>query len=165
MKFFEERARKAEAEFLSHIRPEILELSKRPQRITLEEYKQLRGNSWEQTVLRRNVDNETLCRNALYYLDNAGVGGKLGPWDVVDTYSQALMREMVPKLVERLQEADKLLHEAHKALGLLNSMVASGESHSVESRAQVDRRGIRGCKCCRWPSKVDLCATCMEPAK
>jgi len=100
MKFFEDYARKAEAEFLAHIRPEILALSKRPQRITLEEYKQLRGNSWEQMLLRRNVDNETLCRNALYYLDNAGVGGKLGPWDVADTYSEALMREMVPKLVD-----------------------------------------------------------------
>lgn len=57
------------ADYPFRVRPEIVRLATRPERITLEEYRALRCNSWEWETLIQNLSDEALVHAGRWCVD------------------------------------------------------------------------------------------------
>ena len=79
------------------IRPEIKALAERGN-ITLEEWSQLRTNSWEHELLVPRLNNEALVHVTEHFVRNCMLGGRR-PFT---TYNDAVCGLIVPELVRRL---------------------------------------------------------------
>lgn len=86
----------------SKIRPEIKELCKRKQLISLEEYKGLHGNSWEWDAIHRHLSLEATIHAAEHCLKNCAPR----PQDPCTVYEDAMINIHVPKMLRFLKILD-----------------------------------------------------------
>jgi hypothetical protein len=98
-KFFEEHAAKRQAEWDSHVRPEMRALATRPERITLAEWNELRANSYERHEIIKNLDDEALMDSAKHCMGHCGRHDRRLP---PSCHDDALVLVYVPLLLERL---------------------------------------------------------------
>lgn len=105
---FEELKVKREQEWESHISDEIRklrdELRSTGRRLTLQEYKQLRLNSWERWDLLLLLDDQALLSQMAHYRDNSARPHYTPPYS---TYDEVLMHHMLPELMRRMQAQTK----------------------------------------------------------
>ena len=97
---FKELAQKSRQEWLSHVRPEIQELANRGELINLEEWKELRLNSWEQEELYPHLDDEAFIHVFQHTLDNCGPMRQKRPCAV---YDEAMRFIFIPEILKRFK--------------------------------------------------------------
>src|SRR4030042_594646 len=89
-------------EFLKNIRPEILALAKRPNKLSWSEYKSLTLNSYEQRWIIGNLDNDALCEFANLMISHSNMR-ELGSFDLPTDSIDMIVRLLAPLLCERLK--------------------------------------------------------------
>ena len=78
--------------------------------ISDEEFQKMRGNSFDWKTRYPLLDNDALIKRVQYTLDNSGVSDK-GRYCTNVTYIESLINSLVPILMDRLEETDKVLRE------------------------------------------------------
>lgn len=101
---FKERAEKRKQEYYSHVSPEMKALAERAEPITLDEWNNLRSNSYERKLLYKNLSNEALIHLSNYCIDQAG--GRLTDMMIASDYNESVIRELAPLLADRLSIAE-----------------------------------------------------------
>lgn len=96
--------------FLSNVRQPIQTLVKNLEttktKITWDEYEQLHPmNSYEKFILKDHIDDKSLLKLTQLYLDNSSYP-EYSKYELSRTYDDALIKEIVPLLAERLQESN-----------------------------------------------------------
>ncbi len=91
-----------------NIKPETQALCDRGN-ITLAEYKEFRGNSWEHDLVHKNLDLEALVHATKHNLDNCKFSNHKN--DPCTTYEDALVNILAPELVRRCEELLKFQDE------------------------------------------------------
>lgn len=86
------------ADYPIRVRPEIVGLATRPEKVTLEEYRALRCNSWEWEALVQNLSDEALAHAVRHCADNCSVARRRP----APTYNDAIVTVWVPELLRRL---------------------------------------------------------------
>ena len=102
-KFMEERLEKRKQEFMQHVRPHIIELAERGQ-VTHEEYNSLRMNSYERRYLHPYLTTDALVKLTRYCLSQTGYWQPCGEFEVPKDYEDAVMRDLLPLLLDRMEE-------------------------------------------------------------
>lgn len=105
MEWLERTKKWKREEFYSHIRSEIINLSKRKEKITIDEWNNLRINSYERRILYNNLTNEVLIETAEYYMSQCYQ--KLPSLSIPIHYNEALERVLLPLLLERFKKTAK----------------------------------------------------------
>jgi hypothetical protein len=120
------------AEFLAHVRPEMLALSERKENVTWQEYEDLRANSYERKLLHRNLDADALCRLWAHCDEQIRT---LGEYEIPHGYGDMISRELAPLLAKRLREVteEREGEVAHYKMALeLATRTALEHEHTIE---------------------------------
>lgn len=90
-------------EYMSHVSDDTIKKLASNKEITLEEYKELRANSYERKLLIEKLDNEALEYSIDLSMKNTSVPNHAS--FVPTTYEEALIHTYVPELLRRLKNA------------------------------------------------------------
>jgi hypothetical protein len=92
--------------YLSHVRPEILELANREEPLSREDIKDIRCNSYELELILGNCNKETLLHYLVYYYNNSGLTHKARQkYDNLPShYGEALEATILPLLTNILEK-------------------------------------------------------------
>jgi hypothetical protein len=85
---------------MENVREEILKLSSRKKKITWKEYQKMSMNSFERDIIRKNMDNDALCRETIWCISNCGKSF----YSVPSTYDEAVIYTLAPELIKRLRK-------------------------------------------------------------
>lgn len=92
-------------EWLTHVRIEIQLLTRRGSPVTLEEWTELRLNSWEQEELYPCLDDKAFLHVVRHTMNNCAAPKHSRPYAV---YDDALRGLFVPQLLDRFEKLLKL---------------------------------------------------------
>lgn len=117
-----------EGESDERIRPEVRALAARPEPVTLAEWKEFRGNSWEQELLIPRLDDEALAFHVEHCLKNCNYEGRVPS----SSYDQLLIRLLAPELLRRLKRLGEEREEM-RSLWLQETARARGAESRVNT--------------------------------
>jgi hypothetical protein len=100
-------------EWKNKLSVETIEQVKSGKPISDIEFNKMRGNSYDWKTRYPLLDNKALIKRTQYTLDNCGINDK-GRFTPNTTYDEALYNSLVPILMDRLEESDKVLREVLK---------------------------------------------------
>lgn len=87
------------AERIEMLRPEVLDLIRRAEPITLAEYREFRGNSWEHEAIVPRLDDEALA----FALEHCAGNIFTSRRRPAVTYDEAIVSVFVPEILARLR--------------------------------------------------------------
>lgn len=116
----------------SHIRQEVKDLVKRGN-ITLVEYLNFKGNSWEQEAIVPALDEEAFSHYTKYTLYNCSP--KKG--NPASTYDDAVVLVLVPELLRRLEVAKAAVNQGKRTAA--QEMPKRSELSGAEEEARIAR--------------------------
>ena len=103
-KGLEERLEQRKREFMGHVRSEIIELAGRGN-VTFDEYNVLPMNSYERRYIHQYLTTDALVRLTRYCLSQTGER-PLAEWQVPAHYTDAVLRELLPLLLDRVEQGE-----------------------------------------------------------
>lgn len=100
MKIFDKWRKQKEQQFMINVSDKIKDRFKTGKKITPEEWKSLKMNSYERRLLFPLQSDELLLEQIEYYMNQEGVR-ELGQLDVSNNYLDELLRGQLPELIRR----------------------------------------------------------------
>lgn len=94
-------------DFWDHVQDKTKKILARPNRITLPEYKEMRGNSWDWKVIAPKMTNEALIYAVEHNLKNCLSIKTTGRYSTDLIYEESLVNKLVPILMDRLEEMEE----------------------------------------------------------
>jgi len=99
-----ENHKKAEKEFYSNIRPEILEIYESGREIPLSEWKEMRMNSYEMKLLEPRLSDEAFVHHFENALNNVSFPTTTYMYKLNSTYDTWVQSEGIVELLERFKK-------------------------------------------------------------
>lgn len=102
------------AEWKGKLSMETITMIVSGKRISDEAFNKMRGNSYDWKTRYPMLDNEALIKRVQYTLDNCTSIRDRGRYCTNQSYEESLRNSLVPILMDRLEETDKVLKEVLK---------------------------------------------------
>lgn len=96
-------AEKRREQFMEHVSPKVKERLENPEEITLAEWKEFRGNSYERKLLHKKLSNEAFIYLLEYCMGQAGYS-EYGQFELSKCYNDAVTNELVPEMIKRFKK-------------------------------------------------------------
>lgn len=99
--FFDDRTEQRKSKFLSHVKPHVLAIYEAKQQISLDEWKVMRLNSYEQQLLIPLLTNDAFAKMIENYIHNSGFRTSDQFHIPFTTYDDNLKHNLVHQLLAR----------------------------------------------------------------